>query len=128
MKPSKCSVKEKNEARKAREEILLPAHSRTSQANMFHRDQKVAKCIACSRLSDSGEDAKEWGDSKEECTQKDGGTGKKKKEKKPFPLPFFFLFSCSRFLSTADPTISETGQAVQPVALYSQTMTRKPLD
>ena len=88
MKPSKCSVKEKkNEARKAREAILLSAHSRTSQANMLHRDQKVAKCIACSRLSD----AKEWEDAKEEGMQKDGGTGKKKKGKKPF-LPFFFFF------------------------------------
>ena len=66
-------------------------------------------------------------DAKEEGTQKDGGTGKKKKEKKPFP-PVFFLFSCSRFLSAADPTISEPGQAVRPLALYSQTVTRKPVD
>ena len=70
---------------------------------------------------------KSGGDAKEEGTQKDGGTGKKKKEKSPF-LPFFFLFSCSRFLSAADPTISEPGQAVRPLALYSQTVTRKPVD
>ena len=119
--------KGKNEARKAKEEILLPAHSRTSQANMLYRDQTVAKCIACSRLSDSGEDAKEWEDAKEGGTQKDGGKGKKKKEKKPFS-PVFSLFSCSRFLSAADPTISEPGQAVRPLALYSQTVTRKPVD
>ena len=87
---------------------MLLAHSQTSQANMPHCDQKVAKCIACSRLSDSGEDAKEWEDAKEEGTQKDGGTGKKKKEKKPFS-PVFSLFSCSRFLNSADPTISESG-------------------
>ena len=73
------------------------------------------------KMRKSGEDAKEEG------TQKDGGTGKKKKEKKPFPSVFFF-FSCSRFLSAADPTISEPGQAVRPLALYSQTVTRKPVD
>ena len=100
---------------------MLLAHSQTSQANMLHCDQKIAKCIACSRLSDSGEDAKEEG------TQKDGGTEKKKKEKKPFS-PVFSLFSCSRFLNSADPTISEPGQAVRPLALYSQTVTRKPVD
>ena len=74
------------------------------------------------KMRKSGEDAKEEG------TQKDGGTGKKKKEKKPFPSVFFFFFSCSRFLSAADPTISEPGQAVRPLALYSQTVTRKPVD
>ena len=71
------------------------------------------------KMRKSGEDVKE------ECTKKDGGTGKRKKS--PF-LPFFFLFSCSRFFSSADPTISELGQAVRPLALYSQTVTRKPLD
>ena len=76
---------------------MLPAHSRTSQANMLYRDQKVAKCIACSRLSDSGEDAKEWEDAKEEGTQKDGGTGKKKMGKKPFPPVFFFFFHVRAF-------------------------------
>ena len=102
---------------------MLPGHSPASQANMLHRDQKVAKCIACSRLSDSGEDAKEWEDAKEEGTQKDGGTGKKALSSR-----FFFLFSCSRFLGAADPTISEPGQAVRPLALYSKTVTRKPVD
>ena len=55
--------------------------------------------LACSRLSDSGEDAKEQG------TRKVGGAGKRKK----FPPE---LFSCLRFLNSADPTISEpaTGQ------------------
>ena len=98
--------KGKNEARKLKEEILLPAHSRTSQANMLYRDQTVAKCIACSRLSDSGEDAKEWG-------RRERGRYAKR---------------CSRFLSAADPTISEPGQAVRPLALYSQTVTRKLVD
>ena len=108
MKPSKCSVKEKNEARKAKEEILLPTHSRTSQANILHLDQKVAKCIACSRLSDSGEDAKEWG-------RREGGrhakrlrNRKKGKGKKPFRPVFFsfFMFALSQFSGT---TISESG-------------------
>ena len=71
------------------------------------------------KMRKSGEDAKE------EVTQKDGGTGKRKKS--PF-FPLFFLFSCSRFLSSADPTISEPGQAVRPLALYSPTVTRKPVD
>ena len=52
--------------------------------------------LACSRLSDSGEDAKEQG------TRKVGGAGKRKK----FPAG---LFSCLRFLNSADPTISEPG-------------------
>ena len=73
------------------------------------------------KMRKSGEDAKEEG------TQKDGGTGKKKKEK-ALSSRYFFLFSCSRFLSAADPTISEPGQAVRPLALYSQTVTRKPVD
>ena len=91
MKPSKWSVKKKNEARKAKENILLPAHSRTSQANILHLDQKVAKCIACSKLSDSGEDAKEWGRREGGRHAKRWRNGKKEKGKKPFPPVFFFF-------------------------------------
>ena len=47
--------------------------------------------LAFSRLSDSGEDRKVKG------TRKGGGAGKRKKE------------GCSRFLNSADPTISEPG-------------------
>jgi len=47
--------------------------------------------LAFSRLSDSGEDVKVKG------TRKVGGAGKRKKE------------GCSRFLNSADPTISEPG-------------------
>ena len=120
--------KGKNEARKLKEEILLPAHSRTSQANMLYRDQTVAKCIACSRLSDSGEDAKGWGRRERGRHAKRWRNRKKEKGKKALSSRFFFLFSCSRFLSAADPTISEPGQAVRPLALYSQTVTRKLVD
>ena len=59
--------------------------------------------IACSRLSDSGEDAKVKG------TQKVGGAGKKEKEP-PLLSPVsscFILFT--RFLNSAGPTISEPG-------------------
>ena len=70
-----------------------------------------------------------------EKMRKSGKTRKRKvrkkmaeQEKKPFPPFFFFLFSCSRFLGAADPTISEPGQAVRPLALYSKTVTRKPVD
>ena len=51
--------------------------------------------VACSRLSDSGEDAKEKG------TRKVGGAGSPQ-----FPP---VLFSCLRFRNSADPTISEPG-------------------
>ena len=52
--------------------------------------------VACSRLSDSGEDAKEKG------TRKVGGEGKRKKEGSPPPLSpvssrFIFLFALSQF-------------------------------
>ena len=99
MKPSKSSVKEKNEARKAKEEILLPAHTQTAHANMLHLEQKVAKCVVCSRLSDSGEDAKEWG-------RREGGrhaerwrNRKKEKGKKALSSRFFsfFMFALSQF-------------------------------
>ena len=65
--------------------------------------------IACSRLSDSGEDAKEKG------SRKVGGTGKRKKEGRESAAPALprilpcVLFSCLRFLNSADPTISEPG-------------------
>ena len=120
--------KGKNEARKAKEEILLPTHSRTSQANTLYRDQTVAKCIACSRLSDSGEDAKEWGRRERGRYAKRWRNRKKEKGKKALSSRFFFLFSCSRFLSAADPTISEPGQDVRPLALYSQTVPKKLVD
>ena len=100
MKPSKCSVKEKNEARKTREVILLSAHSRTSQANMLHRDQKVAKCIACSRLSDTGEDAKESGRRERGRYAKRWWNRKKEKGKKALSPPVFFsffMFALSQF-------------------------------
>ena len=52
--------------------------------------------LACSRLSDSGEDAKEKG------TRKVGGAGKRKKEGSPPPLSpvssrFIFVFALSQF-------------------------------
>ena len=70
MKPTKCPAKEGNEARKAKKqggreaksksqdwcvtfkplEILLSAHTRTSQANILHLDQKAAKCMNCEWL------------------------------------------------------------------------------
>ena len=91
--------KGKNEARKAKEEILLPAHSRTSQANMLYRDQTVAKCIACSRLSDSGEDAKEWGRRERGRYAKRWRNRKKEKGKKALFSRFFsfFVFALSQF-------------------------------
>ena len=55
--------------------------------------------IACSKLSDSGEDAKDKG------TRKVGGAGKCPRSSQ-FPL---VLFSCLRFLNSADPTILEPG-------------------
>ena len=66
-------------------------------------------------------------DAKVEGTQKDCGTGKKEKEKSPF-VPFFSLFSCSRFLNSVERLYRSLEQAVRPLALYSQTVTRKPLD
>ena len=48
MKPTKCPAREKkSEARKAKKEILLSAHARTSQADILHLDQKTAKCTTC---------------------------------------------------------------------------------
>ena len=58
-------------------------------------------CIACSRLSDSREDAKVKG------TRKVGGAGKRKKEAAALLPPVFFL--CSRFLNSGEPIISEPG-------------------
>ena len=55
--------------------------------------------IACSRLSNSGEDAKEKG------TRKVGGAGKSPRSSQFPPV----LFSCLRFLNSVDPTISEPG-------------------
>jgi len=62
--------------------------------------------IACSRLSDSGEGAKEWrgGGGRREC-ERHAKTGAGRKIRKFLP----FLFSCSRFLNSADPTISQPG-------------------
>jgi len=53
--------------------------------------------VACSVTSDSGENAKEKG------TGKFGGAGKRSPQFPPV------LFSCLRFLNSADPTISEPG-------------------
>ena len=91
--------KGKNEARKAKEEILLPAHSRTSQANMLHRDQKVAKCTACSKLSVSGENAKEWGRREGGRHAKRWRNRKNEKGKKALFSRFFsfFMFALSQF-------------------------------
>ena len=70
MKPTKCPAREKKmrqEKRKKREgekaksksqdccvtfipknlEILLSAHARTTQADIFHLDQKAVKCATC---------------------------------------------------------------------------------
>ena len=41
------SKRKKNEARKAKKEILLSAHARTSQADILHLDQKAMKCTTC---------------------------------------------------------------------------------
>ena len=99
MKPSKCSVKERNEARNAKEEILLPAHSRSSQANSLDLDQKVAKCIACSKLSDSGEDAKEWARCEGGRNAKRWRNRKKEEGNKALSSRFFsfFMFALSQF-------------------------------
>ena len=52
---------------------------------IVHRMNSTQPCLACSRLSDSGEDAKVKG------TRKVGGAGKRKKEKgKKSFLPFYF--------------------------------------
>ena len=68
MKPTKCQAKEKNEARKVKEEqrrenekekvktavslslclkILLSTHAWPSEANILYLDQKAAKCTNC---------------------------------------------------------------------------------
>ena len=54
--------------------------------------------IACSRLSDSGEGAKEWGRSVE-CAKMGAGREKVKRKPPPLPsfLPFFFVFALSQF-------------------------------
>ena len=57
--------------------------------------------VACSRVSDSGKDAKKKG------TRKVGGVGKRKKSPQFPPV----LFSCLRFLNLADPTTLEPGTA-----------------
>ena len=62
-----------------------------------HTDVLFLIFLACSRLSDSGEDAKVKG------TRKVGGAGKSSPQFPPV------LFSCLRFLNLADPTISESG-------------------
>ena len=68
--------------------------------------RKSRSVIACSRLSDSGEDAKDRG--RGESGRHAKRWRDRKKEKKPFP-PVFSFFSCLRFLNSADPTISEPG-------------------
>ena len=62
--------------------------------------------IARSRLSDSGEGAKEWG--RRECERR-AKSGAGRDGKKGSSSCFFFFFSCSRFLNSVDPTISQPG-------------------
>ena len=69
---------------------------------LFSQKFILCEAITCSRLSDSGEDAKGKG------TRKGGSGGKRKY----FPLA---LCSCSCFLKYADWTISETGSEVRAV-------------
>ena len=67
---------------------------------------EVQTKLACFRLSDGGEDAKVKG------TRKVGGAGRG-------GLVFTrFFFSCSRFLNSADPTISEPGTGKTKLATY----------
>ena len=62
-----------------------------------HTDVLFSIFLTCSRLSDSGEDAEVKG------TRKVGGARKSSPQFPPV------LFSCLRFLNSADPTISEPG-------------------
>ena len=66
---------------------------------------EVQTKLACFRLSDGGEDAKVKG------TRKVGGAGR-------VGFHPFFFFSCSRFLNSADPTISEPGTGKTKLATY----------
>ena len=53
MKPTKCPAREKKWGKKSEKkggEIFLSAHARTSQANILHVDQKVAKFTTCKQL------------------------------------------------------------------------------
>ena len=65
------------------------------------------RLLACSRVSDSWEEAKVKG------TRIVGGTSKRKE-------PSVFCLSCSRFLSSAVPTLSEPGIGWTPLgpAIY----------
>ena len=64
--------------------------ARSMEKRLYSRANRI---VACSRLSDSGEDAKEKG----------------AREK---------LFSCLCFLNSADPTISDPGTGYQNSALH----------
>ena len=54
MKPTKCTAREKKSGKKSEKrgeerEILLSAHTWTSQANILHLDQKAVNCTTCKR-------------------------------------------------------------------------------
>ena len=74
---------------------LLTIGSKLNEAKL---GSTVEDREVCSGLSDSG------GDAKVKETRKVGGAGKRIMTQ--FPPD---LFSCSRFLNSADPTISEPG-------------------
>ena len=63
--------------------------------------------LACSRLSDSGEGARVWGRRESE------------RHKPPLLSPVSSLFSCSRVLNSAGPTMSEPG-TVYKSTVYAQ--------
>ena len=73
-----------------------------------HTDVLFSIFLPCSRLSDSGEGAKVTGRRKVGGAGKRGG--KKERSRRSF-CPQFppVLFSCLRFLNSANPTISEPG-------------------
>ena len=81
--------------------FIAIVHSKDLRTVMFHGTTSnyylVISILACSRLSDSGEDAKEKG------TGKDSVAG----PSSPHFPPVLFLCLC--FLDSADPTISEPG-------------------
>ena len=67
--------------------------------------RRTTQILACSWLSDSGEEAKK------KAREKLAGRGKGKRKRESPRSPQFapILFSCLRFLNSADPTISEPG-------------------
>ena len=79
--------------------FIALVHSKDLRAVIFHGTTSnyylVISILACSRLSDSGEDAKK--------------KGREKVARASPSSPIFppVLFSCLYFLNSADPTISE---------------------